>query len=79
MRGYDTGDDLQRGSKGRVVVAAETEDDPCHSGVARSPVCRQWCDADSLLPTSLDDVILGPIKYQDSVQPAVDRLQGCPR
>ena len=27
----------------------------------------------------LDDVILGPIKYQDSVQPAVDRLQGCPR
>lgn len=24
MRGYDTGDDLQRGSKGRVVVAAET-------------------------------------------------------
>ena len=79
MLRHDTSDDLQRGNKRCVVVAAETEDDSCYPGVGRSPICRQWCDADSLLPASLDDVVLGSIEYQDSVESAVDRLQGCPR
>ena len=78
MLGYGTGDDLQRADKGRVVVAAETEDNPCRFGVVGSPISRQWCDANSLLSAPLDDVLLGPIEYQDSVQAAVDRFQSCP-